>query len=70
MVDRVVMIHLSVRLPPSLHIAILLTIRTFVGYAIPSISATITNDKQGWIPNAAVSIYTGSSSLDIRYEWK
>jgi hypothetical protein len=47
-----------------------LTIRTFVGYAISSISATITNDQQGWIPNAAVSIYTGSSSLDIRYEWK
>jgi hypothetical protein len=70
MVDQVAMIHLSVCPPPSSYIRISLTIRTFVGYAISSISATITNDQQGWIPNAAVSIYTGSSSLDIRYEWK
>lgn len=44
MVDQVVMIHLFVRLPPISQMGMLLTIRKFFGYAIPSISGAITND--------------------------
>jgi len=44
MVDRVVMIHLSVRLALVSHMRVSLMVRNFFGYAIPSISGAITND--------------------------